>query len=406
MVLLDGIEYSVKTPEENTDDLITYINEYCQAHNIQNSLGETIYIEDNKANPLYMLAFGIGYLMTNLEKLIYSAGCSMSIAEASERQLLNLADIAGIRRSLATRTTIQGVIYADTVGPNARECVITQDLTATLIISGNEVVFHPAFDVTVPIGESRQIVLIAEEYGSYNISANTIQNFDDPVPGLRQLVTARSIAGHNEETIANLRARLQRRTVEGTQVERAAFAIQNLEGVAMCSIYFNYSPQQVAYVGSRNIAVQPRTALLMVQGYNPDIAETFYRYLFCATSGEDVDGAYTQYYITHANQQLPVHIIPPVQENIYARVFIKNNLSYEQVDGIIDTICALSGELTIGQAISSVEVIKAVQDTYPNLTIQGAELSLDNETWSYVQKPEYDAVFIFSTENIEVTSTL
>lgn len=409
MLLLDGIEYTIKTPDENLDDIITYINDYCQANNITNSLGEVIYIEANEANPLFQLLRGLSYETTIMQKLLYSAGCSISVAESSERQLLNLSDIAGVRRTRATHTVINGVVYANTAGPGAVPCVITQLMTATITIAGAEVVFHPAFDVTVPIGESRNIVLVAEQYGSYSIAANTITTFDDPVPGLRLLATGASSPGQDMETIANLRERLQRRTVESTQVEKAASAIQNLEGVSMCSIYFNYSPREDETVqyGDTNVIVPPREALVLVQGWSTDptaIARTFYRYLLCKTAGEDVPGVQYQDYITHAQQTLRVYVLPPKQEDIYIRIYIRNVLSYDQVDGIKDVICSIAGNLTIGQAISSVDIIKYVSSVYTNLTILGASLSRTGEdnTYTYVQSPSPTAVFALNLENIAV----
>ena len=113
MLLLDGISYEVKTPDENLDDLVTYVNEYCASHDIKNSLGEVIQIDPNEANPLYQMFRGLSYLTTTLQKLVYSAGCSMSIAESSERQLLNLADIAGIKRTQSTHTIVSGVVDAN-----------------------------------------------------------------------------------------------------------------------------------------------------------------------------------------------------------------------------------------------------------------------------------------------------
>lgn len=407
MVLLDGIEYDVKTPDENLDDVVTFVNDYCAANDVRNSAGEVIYIEPNEANPLYQMFRGFSYLTTIMQKLIYSAGCGMSIAEASERQLLNLSDIAGVKRTQATRTIITGVVFADSIG--AEPCVITQSLSATITIAGADVVFHPAFDVTVPVGESRSIVLMAEQYGSFNISANTIQQFDEPVPGLRSMSTNNSTPGQALETIASLRNRLQRRAVEGTQIERAESAIQNLEGVSMCSIFFNYSPLEavsIAY-GNTSISVPPRQAILMVQGWSVEanaIARTFYRYLLCKTAGSEVPGAQTQKYITHSNQELEVTIIPPVQQPIYIKVYIKNTLSYEQVDGIKDTICSLAGTLLIGQSITQADVIDVVSKVYTNLTVQGAALSLtgeDNE-YSYVQTPAETAVFYFNVDNIFV----
>lgn len=409
MLLLDGIEYEVKTPDENLDDVVTYINDYCQANNITNSLGEIIYIDANEANPLYQLLRGMSYLTTIMQKLQYSAGCSVSIAESSERQLLNLSDIAGIHRTKATRTVISGVVYANVPDAGAVDCVITQDMEATIIIAGQDVVFHPAFDVTVPIGESRNIVLVAEQFGSFSISANTITQFDEPVPGLRLLATGASTPGQNIETIASLRERLQRRTVDSTQIEKAASAIQDLEGVSMCNIYFNYSPRGTENVpyGDLTIELPPREALVLVQGWSTDpvaIARTFYRFLMCKTYGEDIPGALQQIYTTHAGQELPVVILPPVQRPAYIKIYIKDVLSYEQVDGIKDVICSMAGSLSIGQSISSVDVIKYVSSVYTNLTIQGAQISLTagDADFSYVQYPAVTEVFTLAIENIAV----
>lgn len=413
MITLDGIEYDVKTPDENLDDVVTYVNDYCQTNDVRNSVGEVIHIEPNEANAFYQMFRGFAYLTTVMQKLIYSAGCSMSIAEASERQLLNLSDIAGIKRTQATRTIIAGVVYANIESAGAVPCEITQELTATLTIAGIDVVFHPAFDVTIPIGESRSIVLMAEQYGSYNISANTITQFDDPVPGFRSMATNNSTPGQAIESIAALRARLQRRAAEGTQVERAESAIQNLEGVSMCSIFFNYSPLESTSIpyGNTSIEVPPRQAILMVQGWSVEpnaIARTFYRYMLCKTAGANVTGAQTQKYITHSNQELEVTIIPPVLQPIYVRIYIKNTLSFEQVDGIKDVICSLAGSLLIGQGLSSADVIYAVGKVYTNLTIQGAELSDsgDEGTYSYAKTPAQTAVFFFNVENITVVETL
>lgn len=409
MLLLDGIEYEVKTPDENLDDVVTYINDYCQANDIKNSLGEVIYIDANEANPFYQMLRGLSYLTTIMQKLQYSAGCSVSVAESSERQLLNLSDIAGIKRTKATHTTIAGVVYANLDGAGAVDCIITQEMEATITIAGQDIVFHPAFDITVPIGESRNIVLVAEQLGSFNISPNTITSFDDPVPGLRTLSTGASTPGQEKESIASLRERLQRRTVESTQIEKAASAIQNLEGVAMCSIYFNYSPRENETVpyGDINITVPPREALIFVQGWSTDpvaIARTFYRYMLCKTAGENVPGVQYQDYTTRAGQDLRVWILPPKQQPVWIKIYIKNVLSYEQVDGIKDVICSMAGNLTIGQSISSVDVIKYVGSVYTNLTLQGAVISLtgDDGDYSYVQAPHPTSIFYLNVENIVV----
>lgn len=405
MLMLDGLEYMVKTPEENASDVVAFINDYCASKGIKNSVGEIINIDANETNPLYMMTFGLSYLTTVLQKLIYSAGCSISVSESSERQLLNIADIAGVVRSAATRTVIQGTVYAVEQDVGAVDCVITRELSATVSSGTYNLVFHPAFDITVPIGEARQIVLISEDYGAYNISADTITQFDNIVPGFRKMTTRASTPGQEQESIPSLRARIQRRSVEGTQADRAAEAIQSLDGVALCSIYFNESPTNDQVIGSRGLVVPPRQALLMVQGYSDDIAKMFFTHMLCKTAGEAYPinvGAYRQDYITRAGQTLPVWVVPPEQIYIYVKVYIYETLTYAQIDSVKDAVCGISSNLTIGQAVTSKMIIDAVTVACPDLTVQGADVSKNGSTYSFSATPNSDEVFIFALDNISV----
>lgn len=405
MLVLDGIEYEVKTPEENVTDLVAFINSYCAAKGIKNSQGETIYIDANETNPLFMVEYANAYLATVLQKLIYSAACAISVPEASEQQLLNIADIAGVVRNAATKTTIIGTVYANTDDAGAVDCVISRNLTAIVSSGSYQLRFHPAFDITIPINESRQIVLICEDYGSYNISENTITSFEEVVPGFRMMTTHAAIPGQDREPISSLRARIQRRSVEGTQADRAAEAIQSLDGVALCNIYFNESPSTPQTVGARALVVPPRQALLMIQGYNDEIAKTFFAHMICKTAGENYPssvGAYSQNYITHAGQVMPVWIVPPDQVPVHIKIYIYETLTYAQVNGIKDVISSLSSSITIGQSITSKMVTDIVSVNYPDLTIQGADISSNGQNYSFSATPNSDAVFTFNLDNIYV----
>lgn len=402
MIELDGIEYMIKTPEENASDLVAFINDYCQANNIQNSLGEVIYIDRNEANPLYMLAYGTSYLTTVLQKLIYSAGSSYSVPDSSTRQLLNIADCAHVKRNSATKTVIQGTVYSEEESEN---CVITREMSATVTSGTYSLVFHPAFDVIVPPNEARQIVFIAEDYGAYNISADTITEFDEPVPGFRSMTTKASTPGQDQETIASLRARIQRRATEGTAADRAAEAIRALDGVGLCNVYFNDSPTTPQYIGTRHLEVPPRNALVMVQGYSDYIARAFFSRMVCPTAGEDYPleiGAYSQDYVTHANQTLKVWVVPPQQVPVYIKIYVYESLTQAQIDGIKDSVASMSSNLTIGQAITTKEVLDIIAQNYPDLTLQGAYISADNQEFSYIAEPNNDEVFIFNLDNIRV----
>ena len=93
MLELDGDVYPfVKTTKDNTDDIVDFINQYAEEHNIVDAKGNKINIDKNKANTLYMTLFGVGYLATILQRLIRSAADSNSVQNSSAKQLDLLAE--------------------------------------------------------------------------------------------------------------------------------------------------------------------------------------------------------------------------------------------------------------------------------------------------------------------------
>lgn len=401
MIELDGIQYNVRTPRENTQDMLAYVNKYCQDNDIRNSEGELVQIEDNYANPLYELLHGFGYMSSTIQKLLYNAACSLNLARASDRQLMNIAEIAHVQRKKATKTTIPVMIYSSLVtDPNAQPCVITTALSVTYVIGGTTLVFHPAYDATIPVGSSLYTLLICETIGSYSIPADAITSFDTNPEGFRTMVSSASVPGQDEESIADLRLRIQERSISTTQLDRAADAISQLDGVSLCNIYFNYSNVNDVIIGG--ITVPPRQALLFVQGFSNDIAKTFYNYLCCNTAGSDYTYAVEQDYITHTGQALPVYIIPPTVVYLHFIVHVGTTILDTTKQGIKDAICALSSSLTIGQNVTSTMVINKIQESYPEIQLQGVEISLTGETgdYSYKAVPQPQQLFGFKIDYI------
>ncbi|MGL4483428.1 MAG: hypothetical protein ACRCUS_00605, partial [Anaerovoracaceae bacterium] len=134
MIELDGISYALQTPEENTQELITYVNSYCSNNNIKNTKGSIIFVETNIANPLYLLFWACGYLASKLQKLLYNIGCLTSLVASSERQFLNLCDIARLQRQQQTKTSIKAIVYSDP--ESASPCVISTADKITVLLSG------------------------------------------------------------------------------------------------------------------------------------------------------------------------------------------------------------------------------------------------------------------------------
>lgn len=402
MIELDGIEYSLNTPEENCNDALSFINNYCAEHGAMNSKGEVIYVEPNTTNPLYIILYGLSYLVTIIQKLIYSVGASISIPHSSDNQLLNLADIANVRRRAPTKTTIKAFVTSNLPGEDAINCVITPVLSVTIATAEQDVVFHPATDYVIPPGEGRNITLIAEQEGSFAISAGSFSLFDTPVEGLRSIVASASEPGKDRETIAELRARIQRRASNGTQIDRAAEAIYQLDGVNNCNIYFNYSPTTPEVIGSGThmMTVEPRKALVLVQGYSSEIAKTYFNHLLCES--QQVTDSEVQYYVTKAGQQLPVYVTPPAQVRILIRLYLGEDAGYDQSLALKDTLLRLEGKITIGQDITAALVISQLREAYPTLSIIGAEVALEDGNFSFKTEIQQNEIAVFNTVDITI----
>lgn len=395
MILLDGIEYEVNTPEENANNAVRVINQYCSANNIVNRHGELIQIEQNYTSPLYMMLYGLGYLITACQRLLYSAGCALSIPAASERQLMNIADMANVKRRDPTKTTITCSVFSNLSSDDAVECKITTALSVTFPTGNGDVVFHPAFDITIPVAESRNVILVAETLGSYVISAQPDLHFDEDPEGFRKMIAQASYPGQDQESIADLRRRLQDRGSSGTRSDLCSIAMNQLDGVSAASIYFNQSGVDDQVVNG--VSVPPRQALLFVQGYSPRIAETYFSYLDCQCAGKNAPNAIEQIYTTRAGQELPVYIIPPEQVVVFIRLYFNEDVDDVTAQAMRDTISTLAVKMSIGQTLTSTQVVDVLQEngyTHP----AGCQLSLNNEVYTYQVKADTYQLITFAVD--------
>lgn len=397
MIELDGIEYQINTPEENAGSMLTAINTWCQRNNIQNRHGELIQLEANFANPLYTILFGVGYLASALQNLIYSAGCALSVQASSDKQLLNIADIANLKRKDPTKTTILCVVYSDLIGGNA--CRITTDLSVTITVSGSSIIFHPAYDITIPVAESRAVMLVAETLGSYSVAEGVLSGFDENPEGFRSMYSYASVPGQDQESITSLRDRIQRRTESSTKQDLAAEAIGQLNGVSVCNIYFNKSSSTAETV--MGVEVAPRQSLIFVQGFSNDIARTYWSYMDAECSGRTHTQAIEQVYTTASGQELPVYIIPPEQKIAYIRLYFNQLIDDVTAQSMRDTIATLASKMTIGEVLTSTAVVDIIQENYTQAPA-GCQLSFDDETYGYQLKPDTYQLITFSTDSTVV----
>lgn len=402
MVELDGIEYKVQVPSEVANDLVTYINQYCSDNHVVNSKGEQIYIDVNPMNPFYILCYGIGYLVGILQRLIYSVGCSLSLASSSDRQLLNLAQMCNIKRRPASYTTVNINVFSSLTAA----CRIPPMAPVTVVTGGRAMTFHSSNTsyVYIPEGQTQRITLIADEMGAFTVPEGAITAFDNDISNLRLIKSDAAVPGRPEETVAELRKRIQKRSEISSSIIRVQDALSALPGITLCNVYFNFNPTGETIIGG--VTVKPRQALLVIQGYNAKIAETYFRYMTAETAGKDQAGVQYQSYITHAHQSIYCYYIAPQQTRVYVRVYINKFTGDDSVrQAIRDEITAMCSRLLINADISSADITQTLLKAFPGLDVEHADLSTDNISFDYKIVGTPDRVLSVASEDIKLIET-
>lgn len=405
MLQLDGRNYNIQSPKDIATDMVNYINTYCSTNDIRNRKNEIIYVDANWSNPLFIVLYGIAYVLSLVQKVMYNIACGFSIPDASDRQLLNLAQIANVQRRTAKKTTIRCTVL------NNRSSALTlsnssPSTTCTVQVAGEDVIFRPAWDVTIQAGSSSLVVLISDNGGAYPVAQNDVLELYNDTVLITNITIQhdKAVEGTEEESLVSLRERVQSRKGQSSRIDALIEGLENLEGVNKAKFFFNYDPVNSSVV--HGITVAPRMGLLIVQGAATDVAKTFYSFMSCETT--DCSSVFplrsvTTTFTTKAGQTIPVYYLMPVQEPVYIKVYIKSALKTDD-ENQLKLVCASAAQnLGINDSLTSSDVIKLIQERLPDILFDGVELSKDGVTYSYVvNTSDLDGLLTTDYANVSV----
>lgn len=401
MLELDGGIYPfVKTTKDNTDDIVDFINNYADEKNITDSNGNKVFIDKNKANTLYMMLFGVGYLATILQKLIRSAADSNSVQNSSAQQLDHIAETMHTSRKDATYSTIEcDIVYTlSEIRPS-----ITLDDSTYLSVQmqdGRVLTFVPSY-ITVlnayyynPNNTYEASVQFrCTEAGPVDLSDGIITGFAVPVDGIVSVYNRNCIKGAEPETTEQLRERLQEKQTADTRIDRCSLALEDLTGVSKASVLYNPSISDTFNIINDNsinidgyhsiygpFIVPPRQACVFISGISTEISRAFFNHMFCLTTNNSNIGAVFKYqpYTTNAGQNLPFYYTQPISKNISVYIMVLNPVSSEVADNIKQAVSDYIAELSIGQSLSDGEIIKRLYSLYPELQLTGVTFAYDD----------------------------
>jgi hypothetical protein len=293
---------------------------------------------------------------------------------------------------LGTATTIQATVIAAASG----DVSITTEMTATVTINGNRVVFRPLYNTIVSASTSSIIVFGADKIGPLYVPANTIA-FDDEVPNLSLMNSLNSVAGTDIESINHLRMRLQQNTKD-SEIDRCIGDLNDLPGIVSANVHFNASIGDPETIGGHVIA--PRSSIIFVQGFSELIATTYYSNMTAPTTNDT--GAQSQNYITKAGQVIPVYFFPPIQKDFFVRLTISILPTEDITTQLRNIVFSLNGLKTIGEQYSLEDVYLVLNNEALSYDVVGVEVSMDGNNWGFITSLQPDEYGNIPMDNISV----
>lgn len=372
MIELDGRSYVVNTPTENAFALLEFVNQFMVDNDVKNKRGEVVQFKISLASPIWLLIIGIGYLATVCQKIMYAVAQAFNIADCSEQQVLSLAKIARLSRKEGSYTT--AVCTATASGGS---CEITTDLEAEVEYESVTYKFHPIYNVTIPDGDSAEVILICNVTGPVYFEAGAITGFTTEVENLDSFVSSAPQPGSGLESISSLRTRLM--TNEAiSPLTGAEQGLNALDGVTRAVVLYNPNYDSSMVLAGKT--VPPKRAVVFIQGYSDNIAREYYRHMTAQTYD---DGTARQQGVTLENgQSFTLNYYAPVAVDLYIRVNVKAPVTQEREAEIKTAVQNLSNSREVGANYTQAYILDSLNTNLNFPEVTGVDISTDGTNWS------------------------
>ena len=343
-------------------------------------------------NVIWLMLLGEGTLAANQDLAIEAAGNSLSVSLADDNQILNLLPVSGTSLQPATFSTVTLSVAATSAG----SCVVPKGSHANYI---NGITFITSEELTVAPNDTGTVNAVCSVTGPVIASANQITSFQETIANLLTVTNPdASIAGRNQETISQVRNRLEQGNILNWGVDGLIRALLRIPGITQAVAYFN--PSTITdLILPGGVTISPRNALMIVIGSDPSgvgIANAYAQSMNAPTEGSE-----SQNYITKAGQTIPINFDYGGTEDIYVKVTYDDSqptqAGFETL--IKDAIMTLIPVLGTTQ---STAIVMASLQGFQYATILTAEVSLDGITYSYEAVIDADKVAVYDPSRIVI----
>lgn len=384
---------TVETPYNNAVSIFNRTNELLNENNIKDSTGEEIaQLEQIASNPAWLYALACGSLHTSWQEKIAKAYAALDPANCEEDQVLVLASLAGIERGNGTPSHIT-VLLTNTSNESV---TIPINTIFSETYTNHTWAVNKTFNLASASEEGHSVIatLYSIDDGAFSVPKSTSFTNDD-FTAVTCVSQSASAEGEDIETIASLRNRLVQGTETADFITQAKNAIELLSGVESCSIWFNSSPSDNLYLGSKTIP--PRNAYLVIKGtdVSEKIAETYFHYLDVPANVGEITESYLR---GQQALEMSFDVASEKTVNVWVKI-LSTDAAVGAASAIKDKIATYSGTLDCGQNLTAQQVSEWIQNLGYG-TVIGCNVGTSTGLISDI---EPDEICVFTADDISVT---
>ena len=270
---------NVNTVEENASDYLSKVNILLAQNGVVDKEGNPAKLVALAGSPTWLFALAQGQNTTEWQERLRKAYYSIDIENCDDEQVYVLATLAGVLFKEQSSPMISLLVKNTEDSPitlNASSCYAEDSFGKNKWYPGN------AYTIASQ-EETRILFYCSDKAGStppntvFTIKSTQTPSAFAPISIVTNESSSILFQG---ETAADLRNRVLLGSYAMDQISQAETAIQNLNGIIKCSIYFNPDANlPLPLPGS--ITLPPRTSFISIQGVDTDnlLATTYFKYM-------------------------------------------------------------------------------------------------------------------------------
>lgn len=371
---------NVNTTEENASDYLDKVNNLLAQYGVVDKDGNPARLVALAGSPTWLFSLAQGQNTTEWQERLRKAYYSLDIEKCDDEQVYVLATLAGVLFKEQSSPMISLLVK------NTEDVAITINASSCYAIdSFGENKWYPGNAYTLASQEEARILFYcSDKAGSTPPNTLfTIKSSYSPAEfaDISIVASESSTILFQGETAADLRNRVLLGSYAFDQITQAQTAIQNLNGITKCSIYFNPDANlPLPLPGS--IQLPPRTAFVCVQGVDTDdlLATTYFKYMNVQTL--EITGSIRSEAIVGASQ-LFVYYSPATEVKPYIKIIIDptDNAINTYPDYIKQILMTHKYDVSIGAPLTAQKISAWIDQGNKYGTIIDTKLSSDGTNW-------------------------